>query len=237
MSGPLTVLAIGAHPDDLELLCGGTLALYARQGASVFMYHATDGSKGGLTKSSEEIRQERIREAEAAAAVIGATSFGGDFPDGEVETSLANRLIFIDAIRRCRPDVVFTHHPNDYHTDHVNVSRMVFESIYQVAIPRLETRYPALDGTPRLFSIDTVVGIGFEPQEYVDISGVIELKKQMMKAHDSQLAFVRDHHGVDFVDMIEICARYRGYQCNARYAEAFAETVGWPRGSASRVLP
>jgi len=237
MSGALTVLAIGAHPDDIELLCGGTLALYAQRGARVFMYHATDGSKGGLTKGVDEIKADRMREAEEAARVIGATSFGGDFPDGEVETSFANRLVFVDVIRRCNPDVVFTHHSGDYHTDHVNVSRMVFEAIYQVAIPRLETRHPALDRLPRLFSFDTVAGIGFEPQEYVDISDVIDLKKRMMKAHDTQLSFVRDHHGVDFVEMIEVCARYRGFQCNARYAEAFAESVGWPRGGASRILP
>lgn len=237
MGGALTVLAIGAHPDDIELLCGGTLAVYAKLGARVFMYHATDGSKGGLTKSADEIFADRIREAEKAAKVIGATAFGGDFKDGEVETSFANRLVFVDVIRRCRPDVVLTHHSNDYHTDHVNVSRMVFEAMYQVGIPRLETEHPAVERLPRLFAIDTVVGIGFEPQEYVDISSVIDLKKQMMEAHDSQVAFVRAHHGVDFIEMIEVCARYRGLQCNVRYAEAFAENVGWPRGSASRILP
>ena len=237
MSSALAVLAIGAHPDDIELLCGGTLAIYAKLGARVFMYHATDGSKGGLTKSVAEIAADRVHEAEKAAKVIGATSFGGDFKDGEVETSFANRLVFVDVIRRCKPDIVFTHASNDYHTDHVNVSRMVFEAMYQVGIPHLQTKHPALDRLPRLISFDTVAGIGFEPQEFVDISSVIDLKKRMMEAHESQVAFVRAHHGVDFIEMIEVCARYRGFQCNVRYAEAFAENVGWPRGSASRILP
>jgi LmbE family N-acetylglucosaminyl deacetylase len=237
MMGKLSVMAIGPHPDDLEILCGGTLALYTRQGHEVFMYYVTDGTKGGLNKPQDVIKADRAEEAKRSAAVIGAVSFGGDFFDGEVVADLDSRLVVIDAIRRCHPDVIIAPHPNDYHTDHVNVSRLVFEAIYHAAIPHTVTKHPALKVLPVLYYMDTVTGIGFQPQEYVDITEVIEMKRDMMRAHASQIDFVKEHHGVDFLDLIEISGRFRGYQCGVRYAEAFALSYGWSRVPVSRLLP
>ncbi len=236
-TGTGTVLAVGAHPDDLELLCGGTLALFSRGGWRVVMTHLTNGEKGGLGGTPEVIRTTRRREAEAAAAVIGAESFCGEIPDAEVVPTLEYRGLVIDIIRRFTPDVLITHSPGDYHADHAATSRLVFEASYLVTIPHFKTSHPAAAKLPRLFYMDTVTGQGFEPKEYVDITPVIDLKRRMMKAHASQLAFVQELSGVDFVDMIEVAGRYRGYQCNARYAEAFAEHFAWPRASAARVLP
>ncbi len=226
------VLAIGAHPDDLELLCAGTLARYTKQGAKVVMFSATDGAKGGLEGDVESIRRVRREEANDSARVIGARYQAGPFPDGELEASLASRMTIIDLIRQCRPDVVLTHHPKDYHPDHTALSKLV-----DVAIPHFRTEHPALESVPFLYFIDTVGGIGFLPEEYVDITDVIDLKKRMMMAHASQLDFVRRHHGVDFVDMIEISGRYRGYQCNKKYAEGFIASQSWPRGATQRLLP
>jgi len=232
-----TVLALGAHPDDLEILCGGTLALFARSGAKVVMVHLTNGEKGGIGGSIDEIRRTRRAEAVASAQVIGAESFCGDIPDAEVVATLENRSLLIDIIRRFDPDVLITHSPSDYHADHACVSKLVFEASYLVGIPQYRTGHPAMDKLPRLFYMDTVAGIGFEPREYVDISSVIELKRQMMQAHASQLGFVQELSGVDFLDMIEVSGRYRGYQCNARYAEGFVEHFAWPRTWTTRILP
>jgi LmbE family N-acetylglucosaminyl deacetylase len=232
-----TVLAIGAHPDDLEVLCGGTLALYSRHGWRVVMYHVTDGSKGGLDKAPERIREERSREAIDAAGVIGALSAGGGFADGEVSMTLESRSLLVDVVREYKPQVILTHHPRDYHPDHMSTSKLVLEAIYMVGIPNLRTQHTALDYLPHLYYFDTVVGIHFEPELFVDISEVIELKREMMRRHTSQLSFVQEHHGIDFLDMIEITGRYRGYQCNVRYAEGFVEARGWPRGVTERVLP
>jgi LmbE family N-acetylglucosaminyl deacetylase len=237
MCRKLRVMAVGPHPDDLEVLCGGTLALYAKQGHEVFMYYATDGTKGGLNKPEETIKAERAEEARRSAEMINAVSFGGDFKDGEVVVDLKSRLTMIDAIRRCKSDVLIAPHLNDYHTDHVNVSRLVFEAIYHAAIPRTVTRHPALKVLPILYYMDTVTGIGFVPEEYVDITEVIEVKKAMMRAHASQLEFVKEHHGVDFIDLIEVSGRFRGYQCGARYAEGFVLNQGWNRVPTCRLLP
>jgi LmbE family N-acetylglucosaminyl deacetylase len=232
-----TVLAFGAHPDDLELLCAGTLARYAEKGVKVFMCNVTDGAKGGLGGDPEKIRKKRQVEAAASAGVIGAVSLAGPFRDGELEATLESRRWIIDTIRQCAPDVVFAHHPHDYHPDHKAVSSLVVDAIYHVAIPHFETEHPALASVPLLYFFDTVCGIGFLPEEYVDISSVIDKKKRMMAAHASQLDFVREHHRVDFIDMIEVTGRYRGYQCNAPYAEGFIASQSWPRGTTQRVLP
>jgi LmbE family N-acetylglucosaminyl deacetylase len=233
----LTVLAVGAHPDDLEILCGGTLALFARQGSRVCMCHLTNGEKGGIGESVAEIRKTRRTEAIASAGVIGAESLCGEIPDGEVIANLENRSLMIDIIRGVNPDILITHSPADYHTDHAAVSKLVFEASYLVTIPHYRTRHPVMRRLPRLFYMDTVAGIAFEPKEYVDISSTIETKRQMMRAHASQLRFVQELSGIDFLDMIEVTGRYRGYQCNARYAEGFAEHFAWPRTSTKRVLP
>ncbi len=232
-----TVLAVGAHPDDLELLCGGTLALFARQGSRVCMCHLTNGENGGLGETVAEIRKTRRAEAIASSGVIGAESLCGDIPDGEVIANLENRSLMIDIIRGVNPDILITHSPADYHADHAAVSKLVFEASYLVTIPHYRTRHAVMRKLPRLFYMDTVAGIAFEPKEYVDISSTIETKRQMMRAHASQLRFVQELSGIDFLDMIEVIGRYRGYQCNARYAEGFAEHFAWPHTSTKRILP
>ena len=176
MEQKMNILAIGAHPDDLEILCGGTLTAYAKSGNNVFMYYATDGDKGGLEGTKEEIRELRKKEAMASATVIGANSFGGDFHDTEITLNLENRLIIVDIIRYCDPNIIITHYPGDYHTDHTNLSKLVFEASYIAGIPKLETKHKATKNFPTLFYMDTVCGIGFEPKEYVDISDFFEVK-------------------------------------------------------------
>ncbi|HVP19666.1 MAG TPA: PIG-L family deacetylase [Spirochaetia bacterium] len=236
--GPVrSVLALGAHPDDLEILCAGTLARYSRLGVTVSMFNATDGEKGGIGGDMAEIARVRRQEASESARVIGATALAGPFHDGELEANLDSRRVIVDVIRQCKPDVVFTHHPKDYHPDHTNLSKLVSDAIYMVAIPHFRTERPALETVPFLYFCDTVSGIGFLPEEYVDITDVIDVKKKMMMAHASQLRFIRDRHGEDVLEKIEITGRFRGYQCNTMYAEGFMPSQSWPRGATQRLLP
>ena len=232
-----SVLAIGAHPDDLEIQCGGTLAMYSKLGYRVFMYHFTNGEKGGMEIRHEAIIRERREEAINSAAVIDAISLGGSVRDGEVVLNLENRMSIIDVIRACDPEVVFTLSPQDYHTDHGNLSRLVFEASYMVCIPNLETEHSPLKRLPRLYYIDTIAGIGFEPRDYVDISSMMDKKLEMLRQHKSQLKFVQDLSQVDFLELAEVSGRYRGFQCGVKYAEGFVEHMVWPRQSTSRILP
>jgi LmbE family N-acetylglucosaminyl deacetylase len=233
----MTVLAIGAHPDDLEMICAGTLALFKKRGDEVIMCHACDGNKGSMKHTSEEIATIRRQEALESASVIGAESIWGGLHDAEVVCDLESRKKMVDVIRQANPDVIITHHPDDYMTDHVNVSRLVFEATYLGSPPLFKTKYPPIDKVPILYYMDTLAGVNFTPQEYVDITETIDIKVQMMLKMESQLGWLKAMHNADAKEYITTVARFRGYQAGVPYAEAFVHRQLYPGGLTRRILP
>ena len=180
----MRVLAIGAHPDDLVILCGGTLARYAAAGHEVTMVDVTRGDRGSFVHTSEEIARIRAAESNAAAETIGASYRALGLSDGEVfSQDRAQRMMIVDLVREARPDVILTHSPNDYMADHNEVSRLVFDTSFLATLPLLETGTAAHGQVTPLFYLDTLGGLGFEPTEWVDISATIEQKLDMMRAH------------------------------------------------------
>jgi LmbE family N-acetylglucosaminyl deacetylase len=233
----MRILAIGAHPDDLEILCAGTLARYAQAGHEVVMCLATDGTAGHMIIKPPELAQIREREARAAADVIKAEFIWLGFPDELIFNDRKTRLALVDAIRQARPDVIITHAPNDYHPDHRMVSRLVFDASFVASLPNIETGRPAHPAVPPLYYMDTLAGKGFHPTEYVDISATIDIKRQMLACHKSQLKWLKDHDNIDVMEFMEVVARTRGFQCNRPYAEGFRPADVWPRTASSRILP
>jgi LmbE family N-acetylglucosaminyl deacetylase len=235
---PRRVLAVGAHPDDLEILCAGTMARYAKAGCHVTLCNATRGDRGSGSLSMAEIAAVRDEEARRSAALMGATYkclgfTDGQLADGDPET----KSRFIDLIRETTPDVVFTHHPDDYHSDHVATSKLVFEATFVASVPLFETSLPANDRILPVFYMDTLAGIRFHPDEYVDISETFELKKEMLACHRSQVVWMRDHDNLDILDFMETMSKFRGIQCGAAYAEGFQPARAWLRQGAARLLP
>jgi len=233
----MRILAIGAHPDDIEFLCAGTLAIYSRRNHEVFMCHVCDGNKGSSTYSSDELAKIRRKEAIDAARVIGATSIWGEMSDGEVVLDLNSRLKIIDVIRQANPDLIITHSPDDYHTDHINVSRLVFEASYLANLTLLKTDYPPTERLPYLYYMDTEAGIDFNPTEYVDISDTIDIKIEMMLKNKSQIEWLRKIHNYDPIEVIRLIAAFRGLQAGVKYAEAFIQKKMCPQGLTRRILP
>ncbi len=233
----MKVLAIGAHPDDIELLCAGTLALYRKRGDEVTICHACNGNKGSLEYSSEEIARIRRKEAIASAEVISAKSIWGGFADGEVVVSLRSRIQVIDIIRQSDPDLIITHSPRDYHSDHINISKLVFEATYLACIKLWETNYPSTSKIPVLYYMDTLAGVNFIPNEYVDVSETIGDKVNMMLKMKSQLGFLKEMHNTDSEEFIKTVAKYRGFQAGVPYAEAFTQQKMYPQGLTKRILP
>ena len=86
-------------------------------------------------------------------------------------------------------------------------------------------------------SFHTLMGLGFQPTEYVDVSAVIDTKTAMLEAHQSQLTWLRDHDGVDVVEQMRTVSRFRGLQCGVEYAEGFVPCLTWLRPTTSRLLP
>jgi len=233
----MRILAIGAHPDDTEFLCAGTLAIYSKKGYEIFMCHVCDGNKGSLTYNSDELAKIRRDEAIQSAKVIGATSIWAGISDGEVVLDLDSRVKIIDVIRQANPDLIITHSPDDYHSDHINVSRLVFEAIYIANLKLWKTSYPPSDKLPYLYYMDTEAGINFNPTEYVDITDTIETKIEMMLKNKSQVEWLKEMHKYDAIEVIKLVARFRGLQAGVMYAEAFIQQKMYPQGLTKRVLP
>jgi LmbE family N-acetylglucosaminyl deacetylase len=232
------VLAVGAHPDDLEILCGGTLARFVQEGHEVVMCHATAGDRGSFVHTSEEIASIRGREARKAAEVCGAEYATLGLRDAEVNAGdREQQRAVVDLVRDARPDLIITHSSGDYMGDHNELSRLVFECSFHATLPLYETGKPHHTQVTPIYFMETVMGVGFQPTEYVDISGVIETKVAMLEAHESQLTWLRDHDGVDIVEQMKTTSRFRGQQCGADYAEGFVPCLTWLRGATRRLLP
>jgi len=233
----MRILAVGAHPDDIEILCAGTLAKYASQGHDIIMCHACVGDKGHFHIPNDELAKIRRKEAQLSASRIGAESITIGLPDCEVFNDRATLALFIDMIRMTRPDVIITHSPNDYMPDHCVVSQLVYDASFHASLPNWKTEHTYHDKVPPIFYMDCVAGVDFQPGEYVDITEFIEKKKEMMMCHQSQVVWLKEHDNLDVIEFIEDCAKFRGWQCGVRYAEAFRIVDRWPRLKTERLLP
>ena len=233
----MRVLAVGAHPDDVEILCGGTLARYASRGEHVEIAIATDGTAGHAEIRPDELAPIREREARAAGAVIGADVHWMGFPDEFLFDDQPTRLTFVDVIRRARPDVILTHASNDYHPDHRATHQLVFNASFVATLPNIETEHEPLGSVPALLWMDTLAGQGFQPEAFVDITETFETKRKMLACHESQVEWLRHHDGVDILDFIRTVAKARGMQAGVPLAEGYRQEASWSRARPARLLP
>ena len=238
----MNILAIGAHPDDVEESCGGTLAKYAKLGHKVFTATATNGNIGSATLPMDEIARIRKEEAKKAAALIGAEYICLDYDDEMFFEDKAARIAFIDLVRYCKADVILTHSPHDYNPDHELTSKIVHDIAVMIPIAKIPTKNKPYDKIPMLVYFEPVNGVGFLPTEYVDITDTIEIKKEMCRQHQSQVAWMSANYkdaleGQDFFDGVEIMGRFRGLQCGVKYAEGFRMGYDAYRIAPKRVLP
>jgi LmbE family N-acetylglucosaminyl deacetylase len=220
------VLAVGAHPDDVEGMCGGTLARLARAGVPVHVAILTGGEYGVRGTTPAEARERRTSEAASAAALAGATGFhsvGMEDLGGSVDLP-RTRTKLVELVRRVRANLLITHPPGDYHADHRAAAELVVELRISSAVPGIGEE-PPLERSPDLVFMDAELGLGFEPQIWIDIGDVIELRRAMIAAHESQQRLL---HGQDLAAMTEILAAFRGAQRGCRFAEAFRGCGTWP---------
>ena len=234
----MRVLAVGAHPDDLEILCGGTLVRFVQEGHDVVMCHATRGDRGSFVHTSEEIARIRGGEARRAAEICGAEYATLGFSDAEINAADRDQQRAVtDVIREARPDLILTHSQGDYMGDHNEISRLVFDCSFYAALPLYQTRKPYHSEITPIYFIETIMGHGFQPREYVDISNTFDTKVAMLQAHESQLVWLKDHNDVDIVEQMKTVSRFRGQQCGVAYAEGFVPCLTHLRGTTRRLLP
>jgi len=196
----VNILAIGAHPDDVEFGCGGTLLKYADKGARIDLLVMTDGSRGGAARTR---RAEQLR----AARVLGTRRVHWG---GYRDTLLPSVRRLIDRIevtlRVVRPDFIFVNYPEDTHQGHRQVARAAVSA----------TRYAR-----NVLFYEGPTTVDFTPTVFIDIADEIERKLQALRRHRSQVLKTRIE-GTAICEIAEASAHFRGVQGRVRWAEGFA---------------
>jgi LmbE family N-acetylglucosaminyl deacetylase len=190
------VLAVGAHPDDIELGCGGALLAHRARGDEVTLLVMTTGEEGPQDARS------RIGEQEDAAGLLGAALLWGGFRDGAVPMDRSAVNVVQDAIEASGADLVYGHAPSDTHQDHRATSAAVLAATRRAS---------------RVLLFESPTTVNFTPVIYVDIATLVEAKLDLLRAHMSQVL----KNGLVDLDALEAQARYHGFRARVRNAEAF----------------
>ncbi len=231
-----TALSILAHPDDAEFLCAGALIRLQRElGWDIHIASMTPGDCGSVEHGPVEIGKIRRGEGAEAAQLIGGHYHCLEERDllifySEQTLEKATRLM-----RQVRPDIVFTHSPTDYMLDHEQTSVLVRAAAFGAPIPNfLADRGlgTPLEHIPYLYYCDPIegkdpLGRGVPPSFGIDISGVIEVKAEMLARHASQRDWLLKHHGMDqYVQAMRDWGAERGKQCGVKFAEGYRQHLG-----------
>jgi LmbE family N-acetylglucosaminyl deacetylase len=218
----MKVLAIGAHPDDVEINCGGTLLRYRDDGHEVFLVLMTSGNIGSNVLSSrEEIARVRQAEQLAAARLYDAKVRFLGYDDEGLQDGPEVRRALLTAIRWADPDIIFTHFPGDLSTDHNVTAELVSRVILSLSGKNVPAEEPPIDKHPGIFHWDTPAGHHFEPEVYIDVTGTFERKLEAVSCHESQFGWLEVLHPHQLLDRCRIQARFRGLQNGTEYAEGF----------------
>lgn len=232
----LNILAVGAHPDDVENFCGGTLLRYAQEGHRLFIAIATRGDIGAPTGTRDDIAARRRAEAQAAADVLGAELIWLGYDDEFLFNTREVRLAVIDAIRQARADVVLALSEDDYHPDHRTIGTVVRDARIPASVPLIESRFPATP-IPTVFVMDTYDGSGPEPDAYVDVTDVESEKVELIRAHRSQEEWMNAVFSTDMEVDTRARDRRRGESAGVSYAESFRLLRDYPSTGGIELLP
>jgi LmbE family N-acetylglucosaminyl deacetylase len=226
------VLAVVAHPDDAELLCAGTLARAKADGAAVGICVLCQGDKGQPTPPLADLAAVRRAEMVASATLLGADLLLGEFPDGGLYDGPTERARLTELFRAFRPTLVLAHSPADYHADHRAAAALAETITWFSASAGRPTAAPPLAVPPALWWMDTINRTGFEPEFYVDVSRQVELKRQMLACHRSQLQRGDEAGFAPLEELMLQQCRARGAEAGVEAAEAFRTHRAWKRARA-----
>ena len=227
-----TVLAVGAHPDDVEILCAGVLALLKEKGWNIEIASMTPGDCGSTTLSREEISKIRKNEATTSAELIGANYTCMENDDVFIMYDRSTILKAINLIREVKPDLVITQSPKDYMVDHETTSKVIKTACFSAGISNIKTEAKPFPKIPYLYYMDPLEGTdafgeSIKPTTIVDISTTIEVKEKMLATHDSQRNWLMSHNGIDeYIIAMKNFSSKRGKEISVNYAEGFRQHLG-----------
>ena len=230
-SQPPSVLAIVAHPDDIEFSAAGTMLLLKEAGWQLHYFNISGGDCGSTQTSREETRQIRAAESRAAATVLGAEfyeSVGNDmliFFNEELLRKVAA------VVRRARPRIVLTHSPQDYMEDHMNACRLAVTAAFTHGMPNFATdpAVPPYDGDVTVYhamphGLCDGLRQPVQPDFFVDVESVRATKRRALAAHESQRAWLDESQGFDYLAACDTMSASVG-----RLSQTFAHAEGWRR--------
>ncbi|MBW3624660.1 MAG: PIG-L family deacetylase [Armatimonadetes bacterium] len=231
------VLALFPHPDDMEILCAGTLIRLHALGYEIHVATMTPGDAGSATLPPEEIAAIRREEARRGAEAVGAASYRClEFRDLQIVFDNPSRRRVTGFLREIDPFLVFTTPPSDYMFDHEITSRLVRDACFNAPIRNYDAEGDAepSSGVPYLYYTDPIEGVDLygDPAPVtaiVGISMVIERKADALKCHDSQRSWLQKQHGMDnYIETMRAWSARRGGQIGAAYGEGFRQHRGHP---------
>jgi LmbE family N-acetylglucosaminyl deacetylase len=228
-----TVLSLGAHPDDAEFFCAGTLALLAQKGWEIHIATMTPGDCGTVQYSRDEISRIRRAEAAKAAGILDGTYHCLECDDIFILYDRPSLLKAIELLRKVKPAIVFTTSPSDYMVDHEMASNIAQTACFACGVVNVETPgAEPFEPIPHLYYMDPAdqkdkFGTGIKAGTIVDISGVMDTKEKMLCCHESQRHWLMTHHGMDeYVNIMKESGEKRGREIKSRFAEGFRQHLG-----------
>jgi N-acetylglucosamine malate deacetylase 1 len=232
------ILAIHAHPDDVEILAGGTLAQLAAAGHRLTIVTMTPGDCGSRDHTPDEIAAIRRQEAARSAARIGAQYRCAEFRDLSVYSDDPSRRRVVEILRQVAPELVLTASPVDYLSDHEATSQLVRDACFAAPAPNYRTGVPdpaaPVAAIPHLYFMDPVGGVDRDdrpvmPDFFVNVALQMEIKTAMLAEHASQRQWLLKHHGIDdYLETMRAWTRENGRRAGVEYAEGFRRYKGHP---------
>lgn len=214
------VLVFGAHADDIELSCGGTVARLIGEGRPVGLVDLTHGEMG--TRGTPDTR---LRESQSAMSELGAAFRQRlDLGDGGLRTGRAEEMQIVELVRRHKPRIVIAPYPDDRHPDHTRAGLLVTEASFYAGLRKIETDLPAHRPQAVLYYL---LNYALPPSFVVDVSSSWPTKMKAIAAYQSQFFNPRSNEPETFIarksflEMIESRGRHYGGLIGADYGEAF----------------
>lgn len=228
----MNILAIGAHPDDIEFMCAGTLVRLKKRGHSIFIATVANGSCGSMEYGPKEISRIRKNEAKKSASLLDAPYYCAGIEDLMIDNIAPIRIKVVEVLRKVNPDIVFTHSVEDYMIDHISTSTLVKDSCFCAPMPNFPARGKCISHIPYLYYWHPLEGKDMygnkvRPKILIDITEEMPLKEKMLACHKSQREWLRKQHGMDqYIMTMKEWNRELGKLAKCTYAEGFRQHLG-----------
>ena len=228
------ILAFGCHPDDVEFMCAGTLALLADKGYEIHIATMTGGEVGHPTMTNQQIRAQRLQEAKRAAEIIGGHYHYAGGYDLEVEFNNFYRKITTRVIREVDPLIVLTLPPMDYLADHEQTSCLVRNAAYIASVPLYDCGVSTtpIKRFPYLYywnaaNLTDIFGRALPLHFGIDVTSVMKTKEKMLACHDSQRKWLAYHNKWDaYIETMKEWTKKQGQVIGREYGECFIQHLG-----------